>query len=101
MAVATAAELSTYIIAFAGAARTAQAVMSTGLDPMTIAEYKFTVNITADFTIDTSTDVKLNIWRINMNTKVTTEYKSHWGIEVQCLIKPSAVLAAETTSSGS
>ena len=99
MAVASAAELSTYIVAFAGAARAAQAIMSSGQDPMTIAEYRFKVNISADFSVETSTDVKLNIWRINLNTKVTTDYKSHWGVEVECLIKPAAVLAAESGGS--
>ena len=92
---ANAVELSSYIVAFAGAARTAQAVMSTGADPMTIAEYNFKVNISADFEIGSETNVKMNVWRINFNQKITTEYKSHWGIEVSCLIKPSAVLAAE------
>lgn len=96
MGVASAAELSTYIISFAGAARTAQAVMSTGLDPMTIAEYTFEINISADFDVGTETNVKLNVWRINFSTKVTTDYKSHWGITIKCTIKPAAVLAAET-----
>ena len=98
MAVASAAELSLYIISFAGAARAAQAIMSTGEDPMTIAEYRFKVNISADFSVESQTDVKLNIWRVNLNQKITTEYKSHWGVEVECLIKPAAVLAAESSS---
>ena len=85
----SAAQLSGYIIAFAGAARVAQAAMSTGADPMTIAEYSFEINITADFTLGSETDVSLNIWRVSIKEKITTEYKSHWGITVKCLIKPS------------
>ena len=96
MGVASAAELSTYIVAFAGAARAAQAVMSTGTDPMTIAEYTFEINITADFDISSETNVKLNLWRVNLNQKITMDYKSHWGITVKCTIKPAAVVAAET-----
>jgi len=86
---ADAVKLSAYIVAFAGAARVAQAVMSTGTDPMTIAEYRFKISITADFDAKSETDVSLNIWRISVKEKITVEYKSHWGIEVDCLIKPS------------
>ncbi|WP_144392196.1 hypothetical protein [Pleionea sediminis] len=93
---ANAAELSGYIVAFAGAARVAQAAMSSGADPMTIAEYQFEINITADFELKSETDVSLNIWRLNVKQKVTMDYKSHWGITVKCLIKPSAVLASES-----
>jgi hypothetical protein len=93
---ASAAVLSGYIIAFAGAARVAQAAMSSGADPMTIAEYTFEINISADFDISSETDVKLNVWRFNINQKVTTDYKDHWGITVKCIIKPAAVVAAET-----
>ena len=96
MGVASAAELSTYIVAFAGAARVAQGVMSTGTDPMTIAEYTFEINITADFEVGSETNVKLNIWRVSLSQKLTLDYKSHWGITIKCTIKPSAVLAAET-----
>ncbi|MCX4028216.1 hypothetical protein H0A36_20575 [Endozoicomonas sp. SM1973] len=93
---ANAVELSGYIVAFAGAARVAQAAMSTGTDPMTIAEYTFEINISADFDIKSDTDVKINLWRVNLNQKITTEYKNHWGIRVECKIKPAAVIAAET-----
>ncbi len=86
---ASAVLLSGYIVAFAGAARVAQAAMSTGTDPMTIAEYKFTINISADFDASSETDVSLNIWRVSVKEKITVEYKNHWGIEVSCLIKPS------------
>lgn len=86
---ASAAVLSGYIVAFAGAARVAQVAMSSGMDPMTIAEYSFEINITADFTIGSETDVSLNIWRVSIKQKITTEYKSHWGITIKCLIKPS------------
>lgn len=88
--------LSGYIVAFAGAARTAQAVMSSGMDPMTIKEYTFKVNITTDFDVKSETDVDLNIWRMSIKQKMTLDYKSHMGLEVSCTIVPSAVLAAET-----
>ncbi|WP_163832517.1 hypothetical protein [Spartinivicinus ruber] len=89
---ANAAELSKYIVAFAGAARTAQAAMSTGTDPMTIAEYKFEVNITADFQVSSETDVALTIWRLNIKQKLSLDYKTHMGISVTCVIKPAATL---------
>jgi hypothetical protein len=69
----SAAVLSGYIIPFAGAARVEQAAMSSGADPMTIAEYTFEINITADFDVGTEADVKLNVWRFTINQKVTTD----------------------------
>ena len=95
MAVANPVELSTYIVAFAGAARVAQKIMSTGEDPMTIAEYTFEINITADFEAKSETELKLNIWRVNLQQKLTLDYKSHMGITIKCTIKPAAVLAGE------
>lgn len=90
---ASAVQLSGYIIAFAGAARVAQAAMSSGTDPMTIKEYSFEVNITADFDVSSETDVGLNIWRLSIKQKLTMDYKSHWGITVKCIIVPAATLA--------
>lgn len=96
----SAAQLSTYIVAFAGAARIAQRLMSTGMDPMTIAEYYFEVNITADFEMKSETDVSLNVWRMNIKEKLTLDYKEHMGITVKCTIKPAAVVAAMAASGG-
>lgn len=93
MAGGTTAELSGYIVAFAGAARTAQAVMSTGTDPMTIKEYTFDINITADMEVKSETDVGLNIWRVSIKEKLTFDYKTHMGIEVKCTIVPAVTLA--------
>lgn len=92
--------LSSYIVSFAGAARIAQALMSSGADPMTIAEYNFEVNITADFELKSETDVALNIWRVNLKEKLTLDYKEHMGITVKCIIKPAAVLAANSGGGG-
>jgi outer membrane protein W len=96
----SAAQLSTYIIAFAGAARTAQRLMSSGMDPMTIAEFYFEVNLTTDFEIKSETDVSLNIWRMSIKEKLTLDYKEHMGLTVKCTIKPAAVLAAQGGSAG-
>jgi len=86
---ANAVQLSSYIVAFAGAARVAQALMSAGTDPMTIAEYRFKISISADFDAKSETDVSLNVWKVSIKEKITVEYKTHWGIEIDCLIKPS------------
>lgn len=86
-------KLSHYITSFAGAAREAQQLMSTGMDPMTIKEYKFKVNITADTDVKSETDVSLNVWRVSLKEKLTMDYKSHMGIDVECTIVPAAVLA--------
>lgn len=97
---ASAAQLSHYIIAFAGAARTAQKIMSTGMDPMTIAEYSFEVNITSDLEVKSETDVSLNVWRMSIHEKLTLDYKDHMGITVKCLIKPAALVAAQASGGG-
>lgn len=89
MAVANPVELSTYVVAMAGAARTAQLALSAGTDPMTVREYKFKVNISADFAINSQTDVQLNIWRLSIKEKLTIDYKTHWGLEIECLIVPT------------
>ncbi|GMU06400.1 MULTISPECIES: hypothetical protein [Corallococcus] len=96
----SAAQLSAYIIAFAGAARTAQRLMSSGMDPMTIAEYYFEVNLTSDFEIKSETDVALNVWRMSIKEKLTLDYKEHMGLTVKCTIKPAAVLAAQGGATG-
>lgn len=90
---ANVAQLSSYIVAFAGAAKVAQQAMSSGADPMTIKEYGFKINITADSEIKSETDVGLNIWRVSLKEKLTMDYKSHMGIDISCTIVPAATLA--------
>jgi hypothetical protein len=82
-------KLSTYIIAFAASAKVAQQAMSSFEDPMTIAEYKFEINITADFNIKDENDVSVNFWRVSLKNKMTVDYKTHWGITISCIIKPA------------
>lgn len=89
MAVANPVELSGYITSMAVSARLAQAVMSAGADPMTIKEFSFSANISADFGINSQTDVSLNIWRLSIKEKLTIDYKSHWGLEVKCTMVPT------------
>ena len=89
MAVANPVELSGYIISMAVSARLAQAVMSAGTDPMTIDKFEFKVNISADFKIESQTDVALNIWVLNIKEKLTISYQSHWGLEIDCIMKPT------------
>ena len=92
--VAKAAQLSHYIVAFGGAARVAEAEMSSGMDPMTIKEFRFKVNITADMDIKSTTNVALNVWRLSVKEKLSLDFKDHMGITVDCTIVPAAVLAA-------
>ncbi|KIL35170.1 hypothetical protein SD71_16225 [Cohnella kolymensis] len=86
-------QLSGAIVAFAGAAKVAQKLMSDGEDPMTIREYTFTANLATDITINNQLDVGLNISRLTLKDKLTIDYKEHWGLEVKCTIVPSASLA--------
>ena len=62
---------------------------------MTIKEYKFKVNITADSEVKSETDVGLNVWRVSLKEKLTMDYKDHMGIEVDCTIVPAATLASD------
>ena len=89
MAVANALELSGYITAMAASARIAQAVLSAGTDPMTVREFKFKVNISADFGVKSETDVALNVWILSIKEKLTIDYKSHWGLDVDFTIVPT------------
>jgi len=89
MAVANTVELSGYITAMAVSARVAQAVLSAGTDPMTVREFKFKVNISADFGIQSETDVSLNVWILSIKEKLTIDYKEHWGLEIECSIVPT------------
>ncbi|MFT3767139.1 MAG: hypothetical protein QM820_16705 [Minicystis sp.] len=93
MAVASTAELSTYIIGLAGAARVAQATLSSGTDPMTIQEYRFKANISSSFSVNSETSVGLNIWRLSIQEKITIGYKAEWGLEVECKIVPTVTIS--------
>lgn len=89
MAVANPIELSGYITAMATSARVAQAVMSAGSDPMTIKEFEFKVNISADFGVKSETDIAMNFWIISLKEKLTIDYKEHWGLDIDCKIVPT------------
>jgi hypothetical protein len=89
MAVANPVELSGYIVSMAVSARVAQAVLSAGTDPMTVKEFKFKANISADFEIESQTDVALNIWVLSIQEKLKVDYKSHWGLEIEATIVPT------------
>lgn len=92
MAVANPVELSAYIVSMAVSARAAKAIMSTGADPMVIKEFGFKVNISADFGVSSQTDISLNIWRLSIAEKITVDYKTHWGLEINCTIIPVVAL---------
>lgn len=83
-----AVDMSTLVIAAAGSARVAQALMSSGTDPMAIKEFKFTVNYATDFKVESTTELQLNIWRISLNEKLTIGYEKHFGIEIECTLVP-------------
>ncbi|MFQ5594846.1 MAG: hypothetical protein ACE5HA_11935 [Anaerolineae bacterium] len=92
MAVANPIELSGYILAMAASARAAQAIMSTGADPMVISEFRFKTNIEAEFSVESETDISLNIWRISLQEKITVGYRSEWSLEIECKIVPAVAL---------
>ncbi|MCK4342953.1 MAG: hypothetical protein KAY37_14665 [Phycisphaerae bacterium] len=92
MAVANPIELSAYIVSMAVSARAAQAIMTTGVDPMTIKEFNFKVNISAEYSVESQTDIKLNIWRLSIKEKLTIGYKSEWGLEIGCTIVPTVTI---------
>ncbi|HEX2924642.1 MAG TPA: hypothetical protein VHP38_00025 [Ruminiclostridium sp.] len=81
-------KMSSTIVAAAASARAAQAIMSTGTDPMAIKEFSFEVNITADTDFKSETEISLDIWRISLKEKLTYEYKEHFGITVKCTMVP-------------
>src|SRR4051812_13034550 len=88
---ATAADplsMSVYIVSLAAAARAAQAVMSTGADPMQISEFRFKANIASEFTVQSETSAELKIWRLDLKQKITIGYKAEWGLEIECKIVP-------------
>lgn len=81
-------KMSSTIVAAAASARAAQAIMSTGADPMAIKEFTFEVNITADTDFKSETEIGLDIWRISLKEKLTYEYKEHFGVTVKCTMVP-------------
>lgn len=89
--------LSSYIIAFAGAAGVAQKAISTSQQPMQIKEYTFEINISADFTINNETDVGMTIYGMTLKDKLTTNYEDKMGITINCTIVPLAVITASVT----
>jgi len=92
MAVANPIELSGYIVSMAVSARAAQAVMSTGIDPMVIQKFRFKANISAEYSVSSETDIQLNIWRLSLTEKLTIGYKAEWGLEIECDIVPAVTL---------
>jgi hypothetical protein len=89
MAVANVVELSGYVTAMAASARVAQGVLSAGTDPMTVKEFRFKVNIGAEFKVSSETDIGLNIWVLSIKEKLTVSYQSHWGLEIEATIVPT------------
>ena len=80
--------MSAYIVSMAAAARAAQAIMSTGTDPMAISEFRFKANISTEITAQSETELALKIWRLSVKQKITIGYKSEWGLEIECKIVP-------------
>ncbi len=91
-AVISAVQMSGYITAMAASARVAQSLLSSGPDPMTIKEFKFDVNLSTDFDIQSQTDVTLKIWRLSITEKITVDYKNHWGLTISCTIVPTVTI---------
>jgi hypothetical protein len=91
-------DLSSYIVSFAGAAQAAQALMSTQEQPMTIKEYRFKVNISADIHAKPEGDVGLNVWDLTMKDKLFLDYKEEMGIEVECTMMPSLIAGSTEPS---
>ena len=81
-------ELSSYIVAFAGAAGTAQQLMSTGTQPMQIQKYYFSIGITASFAVNNSTDVSMTVFGVSVADKLNVEFNSSTLINVSCTIVP-------------
>lgn len=95
-----AVELSSYIVAFAGAAGTAQHLMSTGTQPMQIQKYQFAINISANYTVNSSTDVQMTVFGIGLQEKLSMGYSSSMGINVTCTIVPLVMIAAAAAGGG-
>lgn len=86
--------VSEYIVAFAGAARVAQGLMSTGPVPMAIKEYRFLINIDSDVKIENTTDVGMTVYGIKLTNKLTVGYTSSLGVEIECTIVPQVTIVA-------
>ena len=94
MAVVQSVELSTYIISFAAAAKAAQLILSDGVDPMTISEYTFDIEIRSSFEINSETGVKLNIWRLSITETITVNLQDSWSINIGCKIVPTVTVSS-------
>lgn len=85
-------KVSQYIIAFAGAARVAQAAMSSDSIPMAIKEYRFKINVDSDIKMENTTDVGLTVYGIKLTNKLTVGYTSSLGVEIECSIVPQVTI---------
>lgn len=92
MAVVETVELSSYIVAFAGAAKAAQTLLSDGSDPMTITEYNFDIEITSSFEASSETEIKLNVWRLSLTETINVNMSNSWKINIGCKIAPTVTL---------
>lgn len=92
MAVVQTVELSSYIIAFAGAAKAAQLLLSDGADPMTITEYNFEIEISSTFEASSETSISLNVWRLTLKETITVNMSESWKIKIGCTIAPTVTL---------
>jgi hypothetical protein len=80
--------LSSYIVSFANAAAKAQQALSRQDEPMTIKQYRFKVNITADFEAKPDGEVSVKVAHMDMKDKLFFDYKESMGIELECTIGP-------------
>lgn len=92
MAVVQTLELSEYIVAFAGAAKAAQLLLSDGTDPMTITEYSFNIKITSSIEVASTTNLTLNIWRLTLQETISVNMTNSWEIGINCTIAPTVTL---------
>jgi len=88
--------LSAMIVAFAGAARTAQALMSTGNDAMSIKEFKFKVTLSTDLDINSETDITCKVWNVSVAEKLKVDWKEHMGLEIECALAPTWAIKANS-----
>jgi hypothetical protein len=92
--------LSGMIVAFAGAASTAQHLMSTGNDAMTIKEFKFKINLTTDLDVSSETDISCKVWNVSVAEKLKVDWKEHMGLEVECTLAPTWSIPANSNGYG-
>jgi hypothetical protein len=92
---ADANNLSKYIVAFAGAARSAQEQLSTTAQPMEIKEYRFKVSLAADIDATSDRDISLKVTSLSLHDKLVTDYKEHLGIQLECTLVPAPHLVVK------